>query len=164
MRSRWPWPLILHAALWTALCLALVCVSAPRVLRIVVRKPLAPVVPFHSSDFYIYGVTRVTDGSERMLRTFAALPEHRRVAIFVREDDLGSSILAMTMAYLAWPHDVQLVSCSQDNAEERLAAIRPDSIAAVIFCQVKPPVWCPTGVQFGLDSTVVCLTPRTAQR
>ena len=112
-------------------------------MRIVTRKPLAPVVPFHSSDFYIYGVTHVTDGSERILRAFAALPEHRRIAIFVREYDLGSSILAMTIAYLAWPHDVQLVSCSQDNAEERLAAIRPDSVAAVIFCQVKPPVWCP---------------------
>ena len=161
---RWRWPLVVHAALWTALLGVFVFVSAPGAWRIIVRKPQAPLISFHTSDFYLYSVTREPDGSARMLRLFEILPEKARVAIFVREDDLGSSVLAMAMAYLAWPHDVQLVPCSQSSAEERLAAIRPDSIAAVIFCQVKPPAWCPPGIAFGPDSTVVCLTRRTAQR
>lgn len=161
---RWRWPLILHAALWITLLVAFVCVSGPGALRMIVRKPQAPLVPFHSSDFYLYGVTREPDESERMLHLFAALPEEGRVAIFVREDDLYSSALAMAMAYLAWPHDVQLVPCSQITAEERLAAIRPGSVAAVIFSQVKPPVWCPAGIPIGPDSTVVRVTRKTAQR
>jgi hypothetical protein len=161
---RWRWPLVLHAAFWIMLLAGFVSISAPGALRIVMRKPQAPLLPNHSSDYYLYGVTAETDGSERMVRLFEALPEKKRVAIFVRENDVGSSALAMAMAYLAWPHDVQLVPCSQSTAAERLAAIRPDSVAAVIFSQVKPPAWCPPGIPFGPDSSVVCVTLRTAQR
>jgi hypothetical protein len=154
-KSRWTPALTVHRILWSGLFIALLCSGVPELLRQVRRERFGPVDSLHSIDRYVWGM----NGAERahqVVATLSSLPGDRRIVIFVRPDG-ESSMLGVAMSYLAWPHEVQVFTGDDQMAATRLTAITPDSVAAVIFCNVNAPGWFPAGVPCGRNVRIVCL-------
>ena len=135
--------------------MALLCSSAPELLRQVRREHFGPVDSLHSIDRYVWGMNGAKP-AHQVVATLSTLPRDRRIVIFVRPDG-ESSMLGAAMSYLAWPHEVQVFAGDDQMAAARLAAITPDSVAAVIFCNVNVPDWFPEGVPCGRNVRIVCL-------
>jgi hypothetical protein len=146
MKTRWPPALILHVALWSGLFLTLLSTTRPELSR---RVRHAADRPLYSLDSHFTAITDVTDASEHLMRILSAAPEHGRVVVFIHDGEIASSYLGMAAAYLAWPRDVQVIGCTDATVEHELGAIHPDDVAAVVFCKIKPPAWCPPQIAFG---------------
>ncbi len=138
---------------------AFLFVNAPPVLRHLGGKWAGPVQPFHSSDAYLQAVIGSGDASQKIIDLLVDLPKEKPLLIFVRERDSGSSLLGMTLAYLAWPRDVQMVIIPGTDCAEQLAAIAPGSVAALAFCDISPPSWVPLGIRLGAKGRLVRLLP-----
>jgi hypothetical protein len=156
MPVRWRGPLILHSALWGALGLAFLYLSVPQVVRGILQYSVGPVDSLHSLDLYLPRVSDSPAASQRLLRTLSLLPKDGRVIIFAREKEESSAFLGMAIAYLVWPRKVELIYCNERAAEERLAAIPPASVSALIFCSIKQPAWLPEGMLCAKGVKVVC--------
>lgn len=141
--------------LWIAAITAFVSVSLPTIFRGVSRGTQHFVGPFHSSDSFLNYSTGVRNGSERLVTLFDALPPKKEILIIVRDDNKQSSFLGMVVAYLAWPHPVQIVDLKQ--MAEPLERAQRNSIAAVAFCHVKGPPWWPPGKKFGDSLEIVSI-------
>jgi len=63
--------------------------------------------------------------------------------------------LGMLVAYLSWPLDVQIIRVNPSTYSRDLSAINTSSVSAVIFCNLKPPVWIKTKTSFGSSISVV---------
>jgi hypothetical protein len=153
--TRWPLLLIVHRTLWGALVAAFLFCSAPVMKHEILRDHFGPVDSFHSISRYLWGPNS-PGRAEPLFHMLSVLPENRKVVIFMREDDLNM-FHGVLMSYLAWPHQMQLISCGEEVAAERLGAIRPESVAAVIFCETKAPSWFPSGMRCGPGMRIVRL-------
>ena len=55
----------------------------------------------------------------------------------------------MILAYLSWPRDVRIQVVEGNQCVRQLAGIRPDSVAAVAFCDLPTPEWIHGGIRLG---------------
>ena len=156
MRVHWRAPLILHSALWGTLTLAFLYFSAPQILRGVVQYSVGPVDSLHSLDLYLPRVSDSPAASQRLLHMLSLLPKDGRVVIFTPEKEEGSAFLGMAIAYLVWPRKIEMICCSEQGIDGRLAAIPPASVSALIFCNVKQPAWLPEGIVCAKGVKLVC--------
>ena len=140
---------VLHKLLWSALAAALVCLSMPAVFRAATATSSGPPQPFHSSDAYLQAVIGVSNASESVTDLLNGLPLQKRILIFIRQDDSSAALLGMCMGYLAWPHDVRVTFLPGPGCAAELAKTQAATVAAILFCNVQPPLWVPAGTRVG---------------
>lgn len=143
----------MHSLLWSALFLGLLVFSVVAIkdqLQIQ-TAPLSPADPLRSMNYYLMGPNH----AQRLFAMMLGLPEDRSVLIFVRGTP-GSIFHGVALDYLAWPRPVEMVFGNEKVVEEHLRGIRPDSVAAVAFCDVKSPPWFAAGVLCGPGVRLVC--------
>ena len=145
MRTRF----YLHAGLWCVLFAIFIALSIPTVGPAVLENKIGPIEPNHSTDSYLRGLTRVQNGSELFGRVMETLPRGKSIAIFVDAGNSPSEFLGMLVAYLSWPRDVRIVQVSPTTYSHELDAIDAAAVSAIIFCNLKPPVWIKNKTSFG---------------
>jgi hypothetical protein len=141
--------------LCAALIGAFVFSAAPTVIRGLGGRWAGPIQPFHSTDAYLQAITGTPDSSQKIMDLLAGLPPKKPIVIFIREKDSAGSLLGMSLAYLSWPHEVRIPSVPGTDCSEQLARIAPGSVAALAFCDLRPPVWIPSGVRLGAEGRLV---------
>jgi hypothetical protein len=149
---------IAHILLWTGLATALVLVSAPKIYRGATSYSLQGGGPLHTSDSFLRFAADASQNSAQLIATFNSLPRSRSAVIFTRKGDRQSSLLGMTIAYLAWPHPVLLTEINGRNSDAEVSRIDPASTAALVFCRVDRPEWIPPGKLAGATLEVVPLS------
>ena len=125
----------MHTALWFALIAVFLGVSAPGIFRAAFNSP----IHVATSEYYSSDTMLGEDGgSKRIVALFESTPSSRSVIIFVNHQDQRSEFLGMLVAYLAWPHPVQILDATKFSwaTESALAELR--SAAAVALCGIKP--------------------------
>ena len=145
----------LHVALWCALFAVFIALSVPTVGPAALENKLGPIDPNHSTDSYLSGLTHVRNGSELFGQMVETLPRGKSVAILVDAGNSPSEFLGMLVAYLSWPRDVRIIRVNPSTYSQELGAIKKDSVGAVIFCNLKPPVWIKNKTSFGSSITFV---------
>ena len=145
----------LHAGLWCVLFAVFVALSIPTVGPAVLENKIGPIDPNHSTDSYLSGLTHVRNGSELFEQMIQTLPRGKSVAIVVDTADSPSQFLGMLLAYLSWPREVEIIRVSPSTYAQELAAIKKESVGAIIFCDLKPPVAMKGVVHFGSSITLV---------
>ncbi len=111
--------------------------------------------PFYSTDAYLEAITGAPHASERVLDVMAGLPKDKPLLIFERDQDSASSLLGMTLAYLAWPSEVRFEIVRGIACDRQLGAVAPDSLAAVAFCDLPAPTWIAGGIRLGANSRIL---------
>jgi hypothetical protein len=152
----------LHVGLWCALFAVFLFFSIPIVGPAILENKIGPIDPNHSTDSYLSGLTHVRNGTELFTQAVETLPRDKSITIFVDAGNSPSEFLGMLVAYLSWPRDVQITRVSPSTYSRELTAINASSVSAVIFCNLKPPVWIKTKTNFGSSITFVpaeSLTP-----
>ena len=145
----------LHVGLWGALFAVFLFFSIPIVGPAILENKIGPIDPNHSTDSYLSGLTHVRNGTELFTQAVETLPRDKSITIFVDAENSPSEFLGMLVAYLSWPHDVQIIRVSPSTYSRELSAINASSVSAVIFCNLKPPVWIKTKTNFGSSITFV---------
>ncbi len=101
-------------------------------------------------NFYLSG----SSNAQRLEGMMSLLPENRSVLIFVQGDP-ESVFHGVAVGYLAWPRPIEMIFADEKTAAERLGRVRPGSLAAVAFCNVKSPAWLPLGVLCGRNIRLI---------
>lgn len=141
--------------LWSALAIALLIVSIPRIYSGATEYPLRPGDALHTADSYLKFATGAERASKNVISMFDSMPMSKPVVIFMSKGDAYSSGLAMTTAYLASPHNVRLCEITGTSPDNELSLINPNRIAAVVLCRVSHPAWLPAGKVFGSGLEIV---------
>jgi hypothetical protein len=152
---------IAHKVLWAALLGVFLLVNLPKTIRNNRREPVQVFDAFHSSDSFLRVATQTTDASGQLVSLFESLPASKTILVIVHYRDPASQLLAEIVAYLSWPHPVRFVDVVDVNAASVLAGTEPASVAAFVFCGVKPPPWLPSEHRFG--STLAVSIPDRRQ-
>jgi len=139
----------LHIALWCALFAAFLALSFPIVGPAVVQNKVGPDDPNHSTDSYLRGLTQLNQGSELFSNLIETVPREQSVAIFTDEESSSSEFLGMLVAYLSWPHDVQIIKVKRSTIDREFAAIHSSSIGGLFFCDLKPASDLENATRFG---------------
>ena len=147
---------VAHILLWSGLATALIVVSVPKIYRGATAYSLQRSGSFHTSDSFLR-FAGASNASEQLIATFDSLPLSKPVVIFTCKSDQRSSLLGMTIAYLAWPHPVRLTEINSRNSDAEVSGLNPASAAALVFCRVDRPRWIPPGKLFGATLEVVPL-------
>jgi hypothetical protein len=150
---------VAHNCFWAAMLIAFVCISAPRISGLAVKNSIHFVGPFHSTDSFFFFDTGNPNASERLIARFESVPLSESVVIFTRSDDRRSSFIGMMIAYLAWPHPVQIVDIVGRNYAPT-AANSKMTPRAYVFCRVAPPASFPPAEHFG--TTLQLITGKSA--
>ena len=129
----------LHIGLWCALFAVFLARSLPIVGPAILENKIGPIDPNHSTDSYLFGLTRLNNGSQLFSDLLEAVPREKSFVIFVDAESPPSEFLGMLVAYLSWPHDVRIVKVRAATLEQETAAAQSSSIAGLFFCSVKPP-------------------------
>jgi hypothetical protein len=126
-----------HILIWSALALAIVATGAPPVYRdLATYSPRSP-GPYHSTDSFLRFATGSSASSENVLDRFGLMPSSRAILIFYNNADPRSSLLAMTTAYLAWPHPVRLLEVTAPGARAELSHSNREDVGALVFCRLN---------------------------
>jgi hypothetical protein len=147
-----------HLILWTGLLVTFLFLSGPIIFRDLTVKSMGPPQPFHSSDAYLQAVTGLPHSSQRFIDLLTDLSLQKPILIFVRESDATGSLLGLSVAYLAWPREVQIITIPGSDCADQLAKLRPASVAALVFCELTPPSWIPSGTRLGPHGRFVKLS------
>jgi hypothetical protein len=152
-----------HCLLWCGSVAIFLYSTAPNIFREVKRRPVGRIQPFQSSDLFLSSLTGLENSSQRFIDVLTSLPANKTLVIVVRERDSASSLLGLTLAYLAWPRRVQILTVSgEDAAAEALRHVPANRVAGVAFCEMKPPPWIPAGVRLGRQGRFVALADPTS--
>jgi hypothetical protein len=150
------WHYRLHAGWRPFLCAVAIVVflslCAPSFFRSVTGSSIQFAGPFHSSDSFLRFATGMNNGSQRLIRLFDSLPSRKEILIVVQDDDQRSAFLGSLVAYLAWPHPVRIVDLRKGAAPGSAEA---NTIAAIAFCRVDPPLSWHRGERFGDSLEIV---------
>jgi len=118
--------------------------------------------PYHSTDLYLHSLTEVPECSARFSELVSRVPEDKPILIILRQGSPRGSLMGMVLAYLAWPHRARIMTIAGTDPSAELAQVRPDSIGAVAFCEMRPPAWLQKGVAVGTAINFVPLPTRVA--
>jgi hypothetical protein len=150
-----PFPSALaHRIFWGGLVAAFVVSSAP-FLRGLAQKSDGASRPFYTSDALLQVILENPNCSEKFVEVFQNLPSQKPVFIFARARDHVSSFFALQLAYLAWPHDVRVITVPGTNCEEKIATLNPAAASALVFCKVDVPAWLPPGIRLGNQGAII---------
>jgi hypothetical protein len=110
-----------------------------------------PATKFSSTDAYLADVRTKQPVSAALSDAFKSLPSRTRVLILYRGGDLTGTLDAQLVAYLAWPHDVQLILVAPHVLPPELQPDRLSSSGdAVIACRIPlPPHGPPRVIRLG---------------
>jgi hypothetical protein len=139
---------VAHICFWTATLIAFICISGPRISRLAVKNSIHFVGAFHSTDSFFFFDTGSPNASERLIGRFESIPRSESVVIFTHSDDRRSSFIGMMVAYLAWPHPVQIIDIVDRNYAPSGATSKAIP-GAYVFCRVEPPASLPPAEHFG---------------
>src|SRR4029077_8452216 len=103
------WRLYLHFALWSALFAVFVWISAPIVGPAIRENRIGPIEANHSIDAYLLALTGIEHGSEKLPDALRHLGKAGSLGIFVRDENSQSEFLGMTVGYVSWPREVQVI-------------------------------------------------------
>jgi hypothetical protein len=156
-----PRRIYLHLALWCALFAVFLWISAPIVGSAIKESRIGPADTNRSIDAYLGALTGIEHGSEKLTDMFRRLGKDKRLVIFVRSENAQSEFLGMTVAYVSWPREVQLVRVAGPTVEKELADIKPGSVAGVVFCSINPPSWLGNRVRCGSSIILVPVAQET---
>jgi hypothetical protein len=151
MRARF----YLLVGLWCVLFIIFVALSISTVGPAVLENKIGPIEPNHSTDSYLSGLTHVRSGSDLFVQGIETLPRDKSIRILVDAGNSPSEFLGMLVAYLSWPREVQIIRVSPASYSQELAAINKTSVSAVVFCDLKPPVWIKDAAHFGPSITLL---------
>ncbi len=149
-------------AIWSALGAGFLFLGAPRVWEAVRESHFGPALPYHTTNSYLLSLLKISDGSERLLRVFAALPTSRPVAVILPEGNDDAIFLEYVLSYFAWPREVQSIAVTRANARARLQSLDRDSLGAIFFCKLPPPPELGPRLQIGSSIVMVPLSPKTS--
>jgi hypothetical protein len=153
----WSAACIIRRVICGAFLVLLVASGAPPVKHALAGPFPDKIDAFHSSNAYLQVVTGSAGASQRLIDVMASLPSEKPLLIFSREKDSGSRMLAMVLAYLAWPREIQFETVSSARCDEQLAKIAPDSVGGVAFCDLASPSWVPGGLPLGQNGRLITL-------
>ncbi len=136
---------------------AFLAIGVPPIFPSLARSTIHFAGPFHSTDNFLQFATGANGGSERLVALFDSLPSTSKILIVVQNNDQQSAFLSSLVAYLAWPHPVEIVDLRKGRSPVEGEI---DKIAAVAFCRVQPPASWPRGMRFG-DSLEIVSVRRT---
>lgn len=137
--------------------------SAPSVRRALAGPFPNRIDAFYSSNAYFQRITPLPNPSQRIIDVMDSLPPEKPLLIFDRERDPVSSLLAMALAYLAWPHEVRFEKVDGPRCDEQLARIAPNSVSGIAFCDVPSPAWIPGGMRLGEKSKLITFARPTGK-
>jgi hypothetical protein len=145
---------VAHISFWIVLLTAFFCISVPKVFNRAAKGSISPTgdTSFHTSDSFWH----IESGSTRLIAFFDLARPRQRILILDREDDPASSLLGMLIAYLAWPHPVEIVDLARTRVNR--GEVRPPDLsppAAIVLCRVPRPPELPEGKHFGAGLEVV---------
>jgi hypothetical protein len=126
-----------HILIWSALVLAIVVTGAPALYRDLATFSLHAPGPYHSTDGFLHFATGSSISSEELLTKFGAMPSSRTVLVFYNNIDPRSALLAMTTAYLAWPHPIRLIDITAARTGAEPLPNNSESVSALVFCRVN---------------------------
>jgi len=148
---------VIHSIVSGAFCGAYLLTSIPIIAPVMTAGRFGPIDPFHSSNSYLEELTQTRHASERILQIVSTLPSSKTIAIALPGNDEQGAFVEEIVAYLCWPRELRWVPVANENVEDELRAIDPETLSAVIFWKVKPPSWMPPGVTWGEGITIVPL-------
>jgi hypothetical protein len=144
---------VAHISFWSIALAFFFCLSALRISRVAFKNSIHFMGPFHSTDSFFFFDTGRPNSSERLIELFGSIPASESVVIFTRSDERRSSFIGMMVAYLAWPHPVEIIDVI-DRSPAR-ADHHAETPGAYVFCRVNPPPSCRRGERFGETLEVV---------
>jgi hypothetical protein len=147
----------LHLGLWCALFAAFLGFSFPTVGPAVMQNKIGPIDPNHSIDSYLRGLTHLDHASELFSNLIETVPRDKSVAIFTDEESSPSEFLGMLVAYLAWPHNVQIVKVRRSTIDREFAEIHSSSFGGLFFCDITPPPSLENATRFGSSIVFVAV-------
>lgn len=111
--------------------------------------------PYSSTDAYLTEIAPSRAFSETLVRLFDSFPQTSPVLIVYRDEEFKGTLLAQLMAYLAWPHPVQLLNVKPHALPPELQAQRFRSERAlVVGCHVPLPPGSAHVVQLAADFAI----------
>jgi hypothetical protein len=149
---------------WTLLAAAFLYSTALNVVRGFSGRFLGLFEPFHSTDLYLQSLTSVPQASQKFEDLIANVSKEKPILIVVRQGSPRGSLMGMVMAYLAWPRPARIMTVAGPDPANELAHVSPETISAVILCEMRPPPWLHAPVSFGQNASVVVLKRRPASR
>lgn len=155
---------VLRRLICAAFLVLFVCASAPSVVRALAGPFPNRVDPFHSSNAYLQAVTGSPNASQRIIDVMDSLPREKPLLIFEREKDSVSSLLGMSLAYLAWPRDVRFETADGGHCDRQLAKIAPNSVGGIAFCDLPAPSWIPGGMRLGRNGKLIAFADESGKR
>ena len=149
---------VLHRAVCGVFLLAFVAIGAPIVFRDARAGYPLPRTPYSSTDAYLTKVQPDRALSGTLVKLFAAYPHEAPVLVLYPGEDFEGSFVAQLMAYLAWPHPVQLLDVSTPSVSPEVQLSRTAAgKALVVGCHVPLPSMGRAVVQ--LSSSVAIALP-----
>jgi hypothetical protein len=108
----------------------------------------------NSSDAFLQQALQVDGGGEKILAAISDMPPLQPLAIVVPNDNVFGSILLLTIASFAWPHEIYLIHAGNADVGKVVDTLRNDHFAGALFYNVAPPVPGPHDRRVGLLTIV----------
>ena len=140
-----------------------VLIGAANIAPVLTLAALHPNAPFASTDFYLETLTGAPHLSKGIEAAIARIPEEKAVVLIVAESGVRSALIAQTVGYLSWPHEVRWLTANSTDAHAALFAMTPSSVGAVLFWEVKPFAEMPPGIPMGPQQVLVPLAAAVAR-
>jgi hypothetical protein len=138
---------VISAACCAILLGACALIGASVVIPFVRGGHFLPATKFSSTDAYLAEVRTNQSFSTALLDAFKTLPSSTRILILYRRGDLTGTLDAQLVAYLAWPHEVQLILIEPHVLPPELQPDRLSSSGdAVVSCRIPLPPHSPPRV------------------
>lgn len=128
---------VAQTALWSVLLIAFVAIGAPQFWHSAVEGRMLPATANSSMDSYLSVMGHDPAYSAHLTEAFKSLPANKGVVILQAEGRAGASFVAMAVAYLAWPHPVELVPISRTT--NRLIHFDVATVGAFVSCGFRLP-------------------------
>lgn len=154
--------IVLPRAICAVFIFAFAAIGGPIVFRGAHAGYLLPPTPYSSTDAYLTKIEPNRAFSETLVKLFATFPRESPVFVLHRGEDFDGTFIAQLMAYLAWPHPVQLFDVSQHALPpEPPSSHITEGQALVVACHVPLP---PTrNAEVELSSSVAIALPAGAK-
>lgn len=137
----------LQIAIWAAALSAFAVLGARAMFASLRDGYLLPATQYSSTDAYLTRIEANRAFSEMLVFAFGSFPRETPVLIVYRDHDFEAILLAQLMAYLSWPHEVQLIAVVPHALPPSLEPARlTASRAAVVACHVPLPPGSPPGI------------------
>lgn len=159
MSSRAKFARAFHLGSWAILLCAYLVVSGPKIWPVLSSPAIRSSDALSSTDAYLHALTGRAHASAQILATLAPLPVDKAVVLVLPDAGVRSAFIAQNVSYLSWPREVRWVCAEGGQAKNQILAMPPTSLAAIIFWDVAPIAWLPSGVRLGAGQVIIPMRP-----